>query len=393
MAHESFEDEATASLMNSLFVNIKVDREERPDIDRIYQTAHQLLIRRAGGWPLTMFLTPDEHVPFFGGTYFPIEARYGMPSFKEVLTRVSEYFREHRDEIQEQRDAVIDALASVEPSGKAEGSLDQSPLDQARSALEEQFDQRNGGFGDAPKFPHPSNLERLLRHHAARTRVGGGDSDALSMALGTVHAMSNAGLYDHLGGGFSRYSVDAEWMIPHFEKMLYDNGPLLQLTAQCLQITGEAYFARIARETAGWVTREMQDPEGGYYSTLDADSEGEEGRYYVWTPEQVRALLDDQAYALISARFGLDRPPNFEGSHWHLHGFQPLADAAAAAGIDADQAVTVLNAARSTLFTARETRIRPRTRRQGAGLLERPHGQGYEHRRERTAGSRTCRLG
>jgi len=359
MAHESFEDQATAELMNALYVNVKVDREERPDLDRIYQTAHQLLIRRPGGWPLTMFLTPEGQVPFFGGTYFPPEPRYGMPSFKEVLTRVAEYFREHRDTIAGQREAVVEALRSIEPAGRARGALDAAPLAEARRQLGRLHDARHGGFGGAPKFPHPSNLERLLRHHAAAARAGEPDRDALDMALHTLRTMGEGGIYDQLGGGFFRYSVDAQWMIPHFEKMLYDNGPLLELAAEGLRITGEHRFGQLARETAQWVMREMQDPAGGYRSSLDADSQGEEGRYYVWTPEQARALLEEREHALLAARFGLDRAANFEGRHWHLHAFRPLADAARAAGVAPGEAEALLERARAKLLAAREQRVRP----------------------------------
>jgi uncharacterized protein YyaL (SSP411 family) len=360
MAHESFEDDSTAQLMNALFVNIKVDREERPDIDRIYQLAHQLLIRRAGGWPLTMFLTPDAQVPFFGGTYFPGETRYGMPAFKEVLARVSEYFHSQRGEIQSQHGPILDALRSVDPDASDGAvSLDAEPLLAARRELGSVFDHRYGGFGDAPKFPHPSNLERLLRHFAATTLRGAPDEGARDMALQSLRAMAEGGIYDQLGGGFCRYSVDAQWMIPHFEKMLYDNGPLLSLCATAWQITGDSLFRRVAEETAGWVMREMQSPHGGYYSSLDADSEGEEGRFYVWTPDAVRKLLDPEPYALLAARFGLDRAPNFEGKHWHLHGFRSLGDAAAHAGIDPDRAPAMLDGARSVLLAEREQRVRP----------------------------------
>jgi hypothetical protein len=359
MAHESFEDESTAALMNALFVNVKVDREERPDLDHIYQSAYQLLIRRAGGWPLTMFLTPDAHVPFFGGTYFPPQPRYGMPSFKEVLTRVAAYFREHRDDIRGQRDDILRALASIEPEGDAGATLDATPLAQARNQLEASYDSHHGGFGAAPKFPHPSNLERLLRHHAASVIDARADETALTMSLHSLAAMIDGGIFDQLGGGFYRYSVDAQWMIPHFEKMLYDNGPLLQLCAWSWQLTGEASFAHAAHETAAWVMREMQSPQGGYRSSLDADSEGEEGRYYVWQPQQVRSVLEAREYAVLAARFGLDRAPNFEDRAWHLHGFASLQHAAREAGVSEQRAEELLTSARSKLLAAREQRVRP----------------------------------
>ena len=276
MAHESFEDEDTARLMNELYVNIKVDREERPDIDKIYQTAHQLLSRRTGGWPLTVMLTPDDHAPFFAGTYFPDAPRHGMPSFRQVLSGVAQLYRERREDIRKQNASLIEALASLDPGtgagAEAEGTpLTAAALGAARAALMQSYDARHGGFGDAPKFPHPTNIERLMRDYAARPASADGAA-GLAAATFTFRKMCGGGLYDHVGGGFCRYSVDAQWMIPHFEKMLYDNGPLLSVAAELHQITGDAVFARVARETAAWVMREMQSHEGGYYSTLDADS-------------------------------------------------------------------------------------------------------------------------
>ena len=237
MAHESFEDEATAALMNEHFVNIKVDREERPDLDKIYQMAHHLLSGRNGGWPLTMFLTPGDHTPFFGGTYFPRETHYGLPSFKEVLAGVARFFREHPEDAREQGEALRQALNErAAPAGQA--VLDDTPLLQARAELGRLYDGRLGGFGGAPKFPHPTSIERLMRHYAASAAAP--DREALQMALHTLRAMAQGGVYDQLGGGFYRYSVDAEWRIPHFEKMLYDNAQLLPLYAEAWQLTGES---------------------------------------------------------------------------------------------------------------------------------------------------------
>ena len=362
MAHESFEDEETARLMNELYVNIKVDREERPDIDKIYQTAHQLLARRTGGWPLTVILTPDDHAPFFAGTYFPDAPRHGMPSFRQILDGVARLYRERRDDIRRQNASLIEALAGLEPGtgdgAEAEAPLTGAALGTARAALMQSYDRRYGGFGDAPKFPHPSNLERLMRDYAARPASADGAA-GLAAATFTFRKMCGGGLYDHVGGGFCRYSVDAMWMIPHFEKMLYDNGPLLSVAAELHQISGDAVFARVAHETAAWVMREMQSPEGGFYSTLDADSEGEEGKFYVWTPDEVRSLVSEAELPALASRFGLDRAPNFEGSHWHLHAFREVSDVARDIGATEAETAERIDRALAKLFEARSRRVRP----------------------------------
>ena len=359
MAHESFEDEDTAALMNELYVNIKVDREERPDIDKIYQTAHQLLARRTGGWPLTVMLTPDDHAPFFAGTYFPDAPRHGMPSFRQVLDGVARLYRERREDIRRQNASLIDALASLDPGpGADDAALTAAALEEARTALMRSHDPRHGGFGDAPKFPHPTNLDRLMRDYAARPTSADGAA-ALATATFTFRKMCGGGLYDHVGGGFCRYSVDAMWMIPHFEKMLYDNGPLLSVAAELYQIGGDEAFARVARGTAAWVMREMQSPEGGFYSTLDADSEGEEGKFYVWTPDEVREHVPEDEFAALASRFGLDRVPNFEGSHWHLHAFRETADVARDIGATQIDTVARIDRALARLFEVRSHRVRP----------------------------------
>jgi len=356
MAHESFEDEATARVMNELFVNIKVDREERPDLDRIYQTAHQMLAQRPGGWPLTMFLSPDDHTPFFGGTYFPKEPRYGMPAFTELCQRVAAYFREHRDEIETQNASVRDTFRRLSASGPTAGvQVSETVLTQARTEIAGQFEPNYGGFGQAPKFPHPTTLERLMRHWAAHPD----DDEALRMARFTLHAMASGGIYDQLGGGFCRYSVDEYWMIPHFEKMLYDNGQLLALYTDAATAMQDAVFRRIAIETAEWTMREMQAPDGGYTSALDADSEGEEGKFYVWQPHEVQALLTTDEYAVLAPVYGLDRKPNFEDHAWNLHVFQSPASVAEKLGIDGERAAQLLTDARRKLLAARDARVRP----------------------------------
>jgi uncharacterized protein YyaL (SSP411 family) len=355
MAHESFEDEGTAALMNASFVNVKVDREERPDLDRIYQSAHQLLSQRPGGWPLTVFLAPEDQMPFFAGTYFPKEPRHGLIAFRDLLQRVDGAWREQRDAILDQNRSLAEALESLNPAASDDVVVfDGRPLAEARRQLEGSFDATDGGFGRAPKFPHCTSIELLLRRWAAEP----GDSHALHMALFTLQHMAMGGIYDQLGGGFCRYSVDDHWMIPHFEKMLYDNGPLLALCADAWQASGSPLFARVSEETAGWVMREMQSPEGGYYSTLDADSEGEEGRFYVWTRDEVKEILDDAEYALVARHFGLDREPNFEG-RWHLHTFVGVDRLARDSEGDEAAIRERLDAARRKLFQTREQRARP----------------------------------
>ena len=358
MAHESFEDPATAELMNTHFVNIKVDREERPDLDRLYQTAQALLTQRTGGWPLTMFLTPHDHIPFFGGTYFPKEPHHGLPAFKDLLVRIAAFYHEHHDEIETQNSALLEALNQIYGQTGEGGQLTARPLDLARGQLARNFDTRYGGFGRAPKFPHPNDLERLLRHWAASLIQGQPDAHALHMATFTLEQMALGGIYDHLGGGFARYSVDDAWMIPHFEKMLYDNGPLLALYAQAAAATGRDLFARTAHETAAFVMRELQSPEGGYFSSLDADSEGEEGKFYAWDPAEIKALLGSDDYPLFAHRFGLDRAPNFEGK-WHLYVAARLSELASAFDLDRETVVARLDQTRTRLFAAREQRIRP----------------------------------
>ena len=359
MAHESFEDEETARLMNELFINIKVDREERPDIDRIYQIAQQMLTRRSGGWPLTMFLTHDDQRPFFGGTYFPKEPRYGMPAFRDVLVRVAEYYREHQDDLRRQNELLMDAFAELVPPPAADDTtLTGAPITTCRQQLAAMFDGRFGGFGGPPKFPHPKTIERLLRDWHATAGSKEPDLQALYMASLTLRRMGEGGIFDQLGGGFCRYSVDEYWMIPHFEKMLYDNGALLAAYADMAVATGDPFYARIAAETAGWVMREMQSPEGGYYSSLDADSEGHEGKFYVWDRDEIRRLLTDDEYAVFAPRFGLDREPNFEG-RWHLHAFQSIEHIAQAGGRTPEEVEGLIDAARRKLLAAREERVRP----------------------------------
>ncbi len=354
MAHESFEDADVAALMNELFVNIKVDREERPDLDQIYQAAHAALTRRNGGWPLTMFLTPEQE-PFFGGTYFPKAPRYGMPGFADLLPRVAAAYREQTGAIAEQNARLRQALASTNPESVVDSGALQA--DAARALLAAQmrtFDPVHGGFGQAPKFPHATDLDFCLRRYASP-----GDARALEIARLTLVRMAEGGIHDQLAGGFCRYSVDAEWAIPHFEKMLYDNAQLLSLYADAWRATGETLFADAAHDIAAWTLSEMRSPEGGFCSSLDADSEHEEGKYYVWTQREVEALLGADEYAVAARHWGLDRPPNFEHDAWNLRVAVPLAEVAQELRIDREQAAGRIAAARTKLLAARSARVRP----------------------------------
>ena len=358
MAHESFEDPETAAIMNRLYVNVKVDREERPDLDRIYQLAHQVIAQRSGGWPLTVFLAPGDLTPFFAGTYFPREPRYGMPAFKEVLERVAQFYHERKEELAQQNRELLKVFQDLStPETEPAEELDAAPIGDALGILLKSFDPRDGGFGRAPKFPHPADIELLL-HVSANPGV---DRDTRRtcqhMATLSLRRMAQGGIFDHLGGGFCRYSVDNAWSIPHFEKMLYDNGPLLLLYAQASRLTGEGVFRQTALETAGWVMREMQSAEGGYYSSLDADSEGHEGKFYAWTRDEVRGLLSEEEFIAFAAHYGLNDPPNFEGK-WHLRLTLDTARVVPTPRPDADTEA-LLDSAREKLFRARGARVHP----------------------------------
>jgi hypothetical protein len=355
MAHESFEDTETAALMNQWFINIKVDREERPDLDKIYQSAHSLLTERPGGWPLTVFLTPDNQMPIFAGTYFPREPRYGMPSFRQLLEHVHNIWLHRQDDIEKQSASLQDVFLRLHKTQKSDIRLHAMPLDVARRQIEQQFDAREGGFSGAPKFPHPSILQLALQQGAAGVQA---EPRLLHCAVFSLQKMASGGIFDHLGGGYCRYSTDDQWMIPHFEKMLYDNGPLLWLDAQAFCVTGDAQLYDAAVETGDWVMREMQSSDGGYYSALDADSEGEEGKFYVWDKAQIKSLLDDEDYPLFAARFGIDRKANFEGQ-WHLHAYKDYASLAEQLELDAGMARDRLRRMRTQLFAVREQRVHP----------------------------------
>lgn len=309
MAHESFADPGVAAVMNRHFVNIKVDREERPDLDHIYQTAHQMLTRRAGGWPLTIFLTPAG-VPFFSGTYFPKVGRHGLPPFVDLLRGVGTSWRDQQAAIESENASLLEALESLRPQPSLlPAKLGEHLVADSLRQLQARFDTRHGGFGGAPKFPHPTDLALLLR--------AGNESQRRHVCL-TLVRMAEGGIFDQLGGGFFRYSVDAEWGMPHFEKMLYDNALLLGVYADAWAANGDPLYLRTVGMIVDWAMREMRSPAGGFYAALDADTEGREGATYVWTREELVDLLTPEEYAAFAATYGLDGPPNFERRQWHL---------------------------------------------------------------------------
>jgi uncharacterized protein YyaL (SSP411 family) len=351
MERESFEDEATARLMNELFVNVKVDREERPDVDHIYMSAVQLLTGR-GGWPMTVFLTPDGR-PFYGGTYFPPEDRHGLPAFRRVLAAVAQTYRQKPADIQHNAAQLMDGLRRVDAVVSSDEPLTPRFVGDAAAALSQAYDPTYGGIGQAPKFPNEAVFDLFLRVYRS-----GGDRRYLDMALHTLRQMARGGVYDQLGGGFHRYSVDARWLVPHFEKMLYDNAQLVPLYVAAFQLTGDEFFARIARETLDYVVREMRSPEGGFYSTQDADSEGEEGKFFVWDPAEVRALLGEEAAELACRYWDVTDAGNFEGRSI-LHVTIDSEQLARLYRRDPADVQRILADARAKLLAARGRRVAP----------------------------------
>jgi len=308
MAHESFEDEQIAELMNENFVNIKVDREERPDLDQIYMNAVQMMTHH-GGWPMTVFLTPDA-VPFYGGTYFPPQDRYNMPGFPKVLIGVAEAYRDRQDDIRETGTSLINELKRLSATGGSDFPIEPELLDAAYAGIIRNYDSINGGFGGAPKFPPAMTLEFLLRTYA-RT----GNRDALEMVSHTCQKMANGGMYDQLGGGFHRYSTDARWLVPHFEKMLYDNALLSRLYLHYFQVSDEPLARETVEGILDYVLREMTHAEGGFYSTQDADSEGHEGKFFVWSMDEIRAALGEAEARTFAAHYNITEAGNFEGKN------------------------------------------------------------------------------
>lgn len=349
MAHESFEDDATAAIMNRDFINIKVDREERPDLDSIYMTAVQALTGR-GGWPMSVFLTPEGE-PFYGGTYYPPTPRYGMPAFQQVLLSIAETWRTREAEV---RNSAANITGHLQNEFALTGGSGLSPtlFAQALQQVSTQFDAQRGGFGDAPKFPPSMTIEFLLRIFLRND-----DAFALHMAELTLEKMAHGGMYDQLGGGFARYSTDARWLVPHFEKMLYDNALLARAYLHAWQITGKLLYKRVVEETLDWVLRDLTHAAGGFYSSYDADSEGEEGLFYVWQKAEIGAILGDDA-PLFNAVYGVTEQGNWEGANV-LHVVRSVDEVVQEMGLDSAESLTKLATARLKLLAVRNQRIWP----------------------------------
>src|SRR5436190_1924019 len=341
MEHESFEDEATAKIQNESFINIKVDMEERPDVDQIYMNFVQLTTGR-GGWPMNVFLLPDKR-PFFGGTYFPPTSRYGMPSWQQILLSIAEAYRERRDELEHSANEIVGELRRLTVVEAEPGALSKDLLDHAHQSFARTFDTVNGGFGGAPKFPPAMSLEFLLRYHH-RT----GDDGTLQIVTHTLDKMAAGGIYDQLGGGFHRYTVDAIWLVPHFEKMLYDNAQLIRVYLHAYQVTRNEFYKRIAVETLEYITREMLDSSGGFYSTQDADSEGEEGKFFVWKPDEIEEVLGEADARRFGEFYGISPNGNFEGKN--ILNLQIAPTSVLPASIETS---------RKKLFEHRESRVKP----------------------------------
>jgi uncharacterized protein YyaL (SSP411 family) len=352
MERESFENEDTAALMNRLYVNVKVDREERPDVDQIYMQAVQSMTGH-GGWPMTVFLTPDG-VPFYGGTYFPPVDRHGMPAFPRLLEAVAEAYRSRRDEVVDSGRKLLEQMGEQERLRTSASLLTEEILVAGYQHISHEFDEREGGIGQAPKFPQPMNWEFMLRFWRRS-----GNARALEMTRLTLDRMARGGMYDQLGGGFHRYSVDSHWLVPHFEKMLYDNAQLASLYLHAWLATGDAAYRRVTEETLDYLLREMRHPAGGFFSAQDADSEGVEGKFFVWTEEEIRALLPDQTMAEAAlAYWGVADGPNFEG---HSILCVPRAPEAVAQrlGLTVARLAELVAQARRILYPARDKRVHP----------------------------------
>jgi len=358
MARESFADPATAQVMNQHYINIKVDREERPDLDKIYQQAFQLLNSQGGGWPLTMFLDPQTLIPFFGGTYFPKNARYQLPGFVDLLMRINETFESKKDELQEQSEKILKAFEQMKIPVVDTQVEDTLLLDDARDKLGKQYEPQLGGFSQAPKFHTPTKISKLLKHWSYQRKNGSSDKDGLEMVMNTLTQIARGGIYDHLGGGFYRYSTDNKWTVPHFEKMLYDNGQLLSLYSSAIRFGPDQLFEDAITETIEWIVRDLRDPLGGFYSSVDADSNEEEGGFYTWRREELKAALNEDQYLLIETLYGMDKSPNFN-NRWVLHRNDSWRSVVSRLQLEPETARDNLLESKGLLFNNRQQRTPP----------------------------------
>jgi len=351
MEHESFENEKIAALMNDLFVSIKVDREERPDLDEIYMNAVQMLTGR-GGWPMTVFLTP-EGKPFYGGTYFPPEDRQGMPGFPRILTGVAQAYREKPQDVERSVEQILSALKRMSESHESKATFSPDAIAESAEQISRAYDSDHGGLGRAPKFPNAGVYELFLRyyHQSKNQRF-------LEMVTHTLTKMALGGIYDHLGGGFHRYSVDEKWLVPHFEKMLYDNAQLLRIYAQLYCVTGNDLFKNVTEETADYLLREMLHSEGGFYSTQDADSEGEEGKFFIWSPQEINSIIGEEAGEIFARIYDVSDFGNFEGKNI-LHPILSFEQASKLFRKDVKEIAAIIADGKLKLFQEREKRIKP----------------------------------
>jgi uncharacterized protein YyaL (SSP411 family) len=352
MERESFEDEEVAGLLNRYFVSIKVDREERPDVDHIYMTVCQAL-KGSGGWPLSIFMTPDRK-PFFAGSYFPKSGRLGMPGLTDIILQLAHLWKDQRNKVVEASGQITRAIQPKKPEPAREGSFDAPVLERSYEQLRSMFDERWGGFGKAPKFPTPHQLTMLLRWH--RRNPG---SEALAMVEKTLEAMRHGGIFDQVGFGFHRYSVDERWLVPHFEKMLYDQAMLAMAYTEAFQVTGKAFYGKVSEEIFDYLLRDMTDSQGAFYSAEDADSEGVEGLFYVWTPEEVKAILGEELGNIYCRFYDISPEGNFEDRRSIAHISRPLRGASWQGGMDAADLQKLLVEADRKLFAVRERRIHP----------------------------------
>ncbi len=352
MERESFENLETAALMNQYFICIKVDREERPDLDEIYMSAVQAMTG-SGGWPMSVFLTPDLK-PFFGGTYFPPRDMQGRPGFPGLLKSVGEFYTAHRQEINQSAEQLTQRIKEMMATPKSDAKVDYSTIEHCVKELSARFDPAYGGFGPAPKFPHSMDIALLLRY-VKKT----GDEKVLQMAEFSLEKMARGGMYDQIGGGFHRYSTDAQWLIPHFEKMLYDNALLAKTYTEAYQFTKNPFYKKIVQDTLDYVLREMTSPEGGFYSAQDADSEGREGIFFSWTPEQITGVVGEENAPIVMRYFGFQKGGNFEEGTSVLHRPEDAAIIEKAFGISSEQLLQIIDEAKKKLFHEREKRIKP----------------------------------